>query len=211
MEWREIAQRFDGYRHLFSVAEWNEMITAFARPLPSTMWIHPMRAESKWIADHFKKDQHILDDLPYTMGGFKSLRPMKWGRRFEFRAGLIHLQEAASMLPPIALQPQPGDLVLDMCAAPGGKSAQLALMMKNQGTLVVNDLSYSRLRALRATQERLGLKNMVYAQRKDKIYLKIIRHVSIKYSLMHRVLVKVLCAKGESGAMNRMMEILKRD
>ena len=76
------------------------------------------------------------------------------------------------MLPPIALDPKPGERVLDLCAAPGGKSAQLSLMMQNRGTLVVNDLSFARLRALRATQERLGLRNMVLCAQEGQTLLK---------------------------------------
>jgi NOL1/NOP2/sun family putative RNA methylase len=172
MERREIADRFEAYRPLLSEREWPDMIDAFTRSIPSTMWIHPTRISPHSIVDHFAQDQHHLNALPYVPGGFSSPRPMKWGRRFEFRSGLIHLQEAASMLPPMVLQPEPGELVLDLCAAPGGKSAQLSLMMENRGTLVVNDLSFNRLRALRATQERLGLKNMVLCAQEGQNLLK---------------------------------------
>lgn len=161
MERSEIDQRFAQYRDLLGEAEWCAMGDALERPLPATFWTHPKRATPSQVAAAFERDGHHLRALPYASGGYASARPMRWGRRIEFRTGLIHLQEAASMLPPLALKPEAGELVLDLCAAPGGKSAQLALMMENRGTLVVNDLSFSRLRALRATQERLGLRNMV--------------------------------------------------
>ena len=168
----EIAQQFEPYHGLLEPQAWHSMLDAFTRPLPSTMWIHPQRVNPEWLTEQFTADGHHIKTLPYVQGGFLSPKSMKWGRRFEFRAGLIHLQEASSMLPPLALQPEPGELVLDLCAAPGGKSAQLALMMQNQGTLVVNDLSFSRLRALRATQERLGLKNMVLCAQEGQKLLK---------------------------------------
>lgn len=168
----EIAQQFESYSDLLAPNAWCSMLDAFARPLPATMWTHPQRATPQWIADQFATDGHEIKALPYVRGGFMSPKPMKWGRRFEFRTGLIHLQEASSMLPPLALKPNPGERVLDLCAAPGGKSAQLALMMQNRGTLVVNDLSFNRLRALRATQERLGLKNMVLCAQEGQKLLK---------------------------------------
>ncbi len=172
MEGEEVAERFARYRSLLNEEEWAEMIEAFTRPLPSTLWTHPSRVSPEWVATRFLEDGHPLQPLPYVPGGYGAPQPMKWGRRFEFRAGLIHLQEAASMLPPLALNPQPGERVLDMCAAPGGKSAQLSLMMENRGTLVVNDLSFNRLRALRATQERLGLRNMVLCAQEGQQLLK---------------------------------------
>ena len=168
----EIETRFDRYRPVVDEEEWSSMIDAFTRPLPSTFWTHPTRVSSEWVADRFVKDGHPLSALSYAPGGYGAPTPMKWGRRFEFRAGLIHLQEASSMLPPIALDPKPGERVLDLCAAPGGKSAQLSLMMQNRGTLVVNDLSFARLRALRATQERLGLRNMVLCAQEGQQLLK---------------------------------------
>ena len=51
--------------------------------------------------------------------------------------GYIYVQEAASMIPPIALGPKPGDIVLDMCASPGSKSSQMAAMMENKGFLEI--------------------------------------------------------------------------
>ena len=168
----EISQQFKPYSNLLEPQAWQAMLDAFARPLPATMWIHPQRVKPEWVNKQFQADGHQIKALPYVPGGFISTKPMKWGRRFEFRAGLIHLQEASSMLPPLALQPKPGELVLDLCAAPGGKSAQLSLMMQNRGTLVVNDLSFNRLRALRATQERLGLKNMVLCAQEGQKLLK---------------------------------------
>jgi 16S rRNA C967 or C1407 C5-methylase (RsmB/RsmF family) len=170
MELAEVKRLFERYRESLGDLEWHEMCSAFSRPLPSTFWTNQARQSSSWIAESFQADEHEITPIPYVDGGYKSKQTSRWGRRFEFRAGLIHLQEAASMLPPLVLRPQPGELVLDLCAAPGGKSAQLSLQMENTGTLVVNDLSFGRLRALRATQERLGLRNMVLcAQRGEEL------------------------------------------
>ena len=57
------------------------------------------------------------------------------------------------------LSPKPGDMVLDMCAAPGNKSAQIAVDA-NKGTLIVNDMNYGRMRAFGQISKRLGLINI---------------------------------------------------
>ena len=71
--------------------------------------------------------------------------------------GLLYIQNAASWLPVLALNPQPGEKILDVCAAPGGKAAHIAAMTKNRGELWVNDNSRVRLHKMRANFERLGV------------------------------------------------------
>ena len=73
-------------------------------------------------------------------------------------SGGIYVQEASSMLPPIALKTslKESDIVLDMAAAPGSKTSQIAAMMNNQGLLVANELSSSRLKVLAANMKRMG-------------------------------------------------------
>lgn len=71
-------------------------------------------------------------------------------------AGLYYIQEPSAMLPAAMLQVRPGDRVLDLCAAPGGKSTQLIDDMKDEGLLVSNDISVSRGRAIVKNLERFG-------------------------------------------------------
>lgn len=71
------------------------------------------------------------------------------------------MQSASSFLPVIALAPQPGEKVLDMAAAPGGKTTYIAQLMKNIGTLVANDLKKERVKSLNANLHRLGVTNCV--------------------------------------------------
>ena len=76
-------------------------------------------------------------------------------------AGAFYLQEASAMAPAAALDVRPGEVVLDLCAAPGGKSTQLAAALGNQGVLVSNDPEPSRARALAGNLERMGAANAV--------------------------------------------------
>lgn len=71
--------------------------------------------------------------------------------------GQIYIQNSSSWLPVVALSPEPGDRVLDVCAAPGGKTSHLAALMNGEGHITANDNSRPRLMRLRRNLERLGV------------------------------------------------------
>jgi len=76
--------------------------------------------------------------------------------------GGAYIQNAASWLPVIALQPHAGDTILDICAAPGGKTSHIAAMAGNQARITANDNSRPRLAKMQANLARLGVKNTTY-------------------------------------------------
>lgn len=82
------------------------------------------------------------------------------GQHWWYCAGLAHAQEAVSQLPVRLLAPRPGERVLDLCAAPGGKTAQIAMALGNQGTLIANDFAAERISALQGNLDRLGVTNV---------------------------------------------------
>jgi ribosomal RNA methyltransferase Nop2 len=79
----------------------------------------------------------------------------------EYMAGHYMLQSAASFLPVMALAPQEGERVVDMAAAPGGKTTYIAALMRNTGTLFANEIKPQRLASLVANIQRLGVTNAV--------------------------------------------------
>ncbi|KAH7960620.1 hypothetical protein HPB49_021689 [Dermacentor silvarum] len=79
----------------------------------------------------------------------------------EYLAGHYVLQGAASMLPVMALAPQENERILDMCAAPGGKTSHIAAIMKNTGVLFANELHKERCKAIVGNLHRLGVNNTV--------------------------------------------------
>ncbi|XXG97649.1 hypothetical protein Hte_003956 [Hypoxylon texense] len=90
---------------------------------------------------------------------FESNVPL--GATPEYLAGHYILQAASSFLPVMALGPQEGERVLDMAAAPGGKTTHMAAMMKNTGTIFANDPSKSRAKGLIGNIHRLGARNVI--------------------------------------------------
>jgi 16S rRNA (cytosine967-C5)-methyltransferase len=74
-----------------------------------------------------------------------------------FREGLFAIQDEASQMAGLLLEPQPGERVLDACAAPGGKATHLAQIMENRGELLAMDISRTKLPMIREAAERLGI------------------------------------------------------
>lgn len=77
----------------------------------------------------------------------------------EYKQGKIYIQNLSSMIPALVLNPQPTDRVLDLCAAPGSKTTQLAALMHNQGEIIANDISKDRLYRLRENLKEQGVLN----------------------------------------------------
>lgn len=84
-----------------------------------------------------------------------------FGKLALYDLGVYSIQDASSMLDVYFLKPESTDKVLDLCAAPGGKTIGCAIAMKGQGLIVSNDLSYERSKALSSNIERMGFGNIV--------------------------------------------------
>ncbi len=77
-----------------------------------------------------------------------------------YQQGALYVQGLSSMIPPLLLDPKPGESVLDCAAAPGSKTTQMAALMKNEGMILANDTSRVRLYKLKANLEKLGVSNV---------------------------------------------------
>ena len=106
-----------------------------------------------------------LDQIPWCKQGFwiehKKKQRRDIGNIYEHALGYFYIQEAASMIPPIVLDPKPGDIILDLCAAPGSKSSQIAQYMKNKGVLVSNDYTPIRMKPLTINMQKCGISNCI--------------------------------------------------
>ena len=103
-----------------------------------------------------------LKKIPWCKEGFWiSGERRDLGNLYEHQLGYIYVQEAASMLPPIVLDPDEGSFVFDAAASPGSKTTQLSAMMKNNGLIIANDVSYQRMLPLCHNLQRCGVMNAV--------------------------------------------------
>ena len=106
-----------------------------------------------------------LDPIPWSPSGFRLLDldqgQITPGKHPYHAAGLYYLQEPSAMLVAELLDPKPGEKILDLCAAPGGKTTQLASLMQNRGLLVANEIHSKRVWDLAENLERWGARNTV--------------------------------------------------
>lgn len=102
-----------------------------------------------------------LRPIPWCGTGFYVPHGVKPGLHPYYHAGLYYIQEPSAMAPVELLDVQPGDHVLDLCAAPGGKSTQIAAKLQGKGVLVTNDIHSERTKALAKNVELYGVRNAV--------------------------------------------------
>ena len=102
-----------------------------------------------------------LESVPWAREGFYISGEDRPAKHPYYHAGLYYVQEPSAMTPVAVLDPQPGDRVLDLCAAPGGKSTQIAARLSGQGVLVTNDVSHERIKALVRNLEMFGVTNCI--------------------------------------------------
>ncbi len=105
-----------------------------------------------------------LEPVPWCDAGFYVSHEARVGSSLAHALGLIYVQEASAMAVAQALGPQPGERVLDLCAAPGGKTTHIAALMRGSGLLVANEINASRARILEENLERLGCPGIVCSE-----------------------------------------------
>ena len=103
--------------------------------------------------------EDLLEAVPWEPTGHYLTQESRAGATVLHEAGAWYLQEPSAMIPAAVLNPKPGEHVLDLCAAPGGKTTQLALRMAGQGTLICNEPIHDRAKILSRNVERMGVPN----------------------------------------------------
>lgn len=161
-----LAEVMARYRPLFGqvVDDWDGFIDSLCRPLGTCIWSRPGRSDGAALAALLDARGVPSQPVPWLAaapGTALMLPPgFKAGQHWWYCAGLAHAQEAVSQLPVLALDLRPGQRVLDLCAAPGGKTAQIALALGSRGTVLANDFAMDRIAALQGNLDRLGVVNV---------------------------------------------------
>ncbi len=130
-------------------------------PLRKSIRINTLKISVEEVKKRLLKNN--LVQVPWCKEGFwiEHEKGVAVGNLLEHQLGYFYIQEAASMIPPIVLNPQPGEIILDLCAAPGSKTTQIAQYMQNKGAIVANDITGDRLSSLGINIQRMGITNVI--------------------------------------------------
>ena len=174
------------------IPDWEGFWETLRAPLPTVIRTNTLRIAPAELKRRLEAKGFRLTPLSWYDGLFKVEGDIPIGNTLEHWLGYYYVQEATQTLPALALDPRPGERVLDLCAAPGGKATQIAQLMGDQGTVVANDVSPKRLQALLANVYRLGVRSVVVTESRGEDYPE-------PEPLFDRVLVDAPCS-GEGTA-----------
>ncbi len=156
----ELKERFQAhYRELLGT-DYDRFVASIAYYLPKAIRMNPLKMDPTQTRKRLER-YFSLTPIPWCADAYwVSGERRDVGNTIEHQLGYFYIQEAASMLPPVVLAAQPGERVLDMAAAPGSKTTQLAAMMHNTGVIVANDRGI-RLRPLGINVQKCGCSNVL--------------------------------------------------
>lgn len=120
-----------------------------------------LRVNPLKCADDLPEYLRGLKKIPWAKEGYYYEDSMRPGKHPYHEAGVYYIQEPSAMSVAEALEPKPGERILDLCAAPGGKSTHLAGKMNQKGLLVCNEIHPARAKILAQNVERMGISNAV--------------------------------------------------
>ena len=142
-----------------------KIIDSFSKERTHSLILNTTKYDENHLFDINIVKKHPLIDNAYYFDN------LKLGNDFRFKNGVFYIQDASAMLPVHLLGVEQNDLVLDMCAAPGGKTIDAAIKLNNTGMIISNELSYERAKILSSNVEKLGFCNVfVTSNDLSKIY-----------------------------------------
>ena len=134
--------------------EYPAYLESFEQPAASGIRLNTGRVDAE---EWSRRSPFSGEPVPWTENGFYVSEADRPARDPYYYAGLYYIQEPSAMTPAALLPVEPGDRVLDLCAAPGGKSTELGAKLRGTGLLFANDISNSRAKALLKNLELFGL------------------------------------------------------
>jgi len=132
--------------------EYEDFLLSLERPRAVALRFNPLKGSSPELP-------FVEEPVPWEPQGFYYDPDSRPGLHVYHEAGVYYLQEASAMAPVALLDPQPGEKICDLCAAPGGKTTQIAGRMEGAGFLLCNEINSKRAKILSRNIERMGVAN----------------------------------------------------
>jgi 16S rRNA (cytosine1407-C5)-methyltransferase len=162
MESEHPFDRYAGFTDLAALKEYS------TKPLRRCVRVNNILSSIEKLQKWGGGKEWQLEPVPWCKEGFfvdREDRSIPLGKDLMHLLGHFYFQEASSMLPVELLQPEPGENILDMAAAPGSKTTQIAAKMQGRGVVVANDMEERRIKTLKAALNRSGVMNVILTKR----------------------------------------------
>ncbi len=161
--------------------EYEDFLQSLLRPRAVALRFNPLKGEKPRLS-------FVGNPVPWEPEGYYYDPDARPGLHPFHEAGVYYLQEASAMAPVTLLDPQPGERVCDLCAAPGGKTTQIAGRMRGEGFLLCNEINPKRAKILSRNIERMGVSNALVTNEHPQ------RLAERFPGFFHRVLIDAPCS-----------------
>lgn len=151
----------DRLQDLLPTGTYQKTLAFLNQNLPTTLRVNTLKSDKVGIISLFARHNISYTEVPWLSGAFiinncplRTLSDLP-----EYEQGFFYIQSLSSMVPPLILGPKPDEKILDLTAAPGSKTTQIAALMQNSGEIVAADNNQVRIYRLQANLQRQGVKN----------------------------------------------------
>lgn len=165
--------------------EFESFLDSYERPRTYGLRVNTVKIAAQ---DFERRSPFAISPVPWAAEGFYYEEGARPGKHPYYHAGLYYIQEPSAMAPVELLGVKPGERVLDLCAAPGGKSTQIAAKLQGEGVLVVNDIHSDRVKALVKNLELSGVRGAVVLNEKPE------RMISVFRGYFDKILIDAPCS-----------------
>lgn len=147
--------------------KWDATANTFSETKPTTFRVNTLKTNARTVRETLEQNGFRLEPASWYPDAFilRSGRLRELQELDLYRRGEIYVQALSSMVPVMVLGPKPGETILDLTAAPGSKTAQMACLMKGEGKIVANDNNKIRFFKLKANMELQGASNVALSLR----------------------------------------------
>lgn len=184
------------YREI--IPDYERFLDSLNQPPPAYLRVNWLKISTPELKELLREEGVYTEEVEWSARVLKHTGGKNPAKTIYHWLGLFYIQDIASELVVEVLQPRPHELVLDLCAAPGGKTTAIAEMTEDTATIIANDIGSKRLRALQSNIIRMGLSSVVVTS-----------HDAIRFPPVpqppHRILVDVPCsAEGQARESSRL-------
>ena len=159
-------------RRIIPPQKWDETANTFTEPKPTTFRVNSLKASPEILREKLEHQGFRLEKVSWYPEAFilRSGRLRELQETEAYQKGEIYVQSLSSMVPPLVLDPKPGEAILDLTAAPGSKTTQTACLMKGEGRIIANDNNQIRFFKLKANVELQGAKNVELMMKPGELF-----------------------------------------